>query len=88
MWITRIDARSRVRGESGLATMLGTGDLVDTRVRRQHGVSLSAGVGMQQRSAFLPVFGRSVYLDEQLIETVLPKQSPTLAAQGIGCERS
>ena len=45
--------------------MLGPGDHINPRRRRQFGVVPAGWVGVHQRGTLLPVFGRSVDLDHQ-----------------------
>ena len=82
--VARIDARTGARIGSGAAAMLRPGDHVDPRSRRQFGVLPAGRIGVNQRGALLPIFGRGVDLDHQGIGRPALQQRAALAGKRVG----
>src|SRR3984893_9360879 len=68
---------------AGPAAMLGPGDQVDPRIRRQFGVGSAARVGVHQRGALLPIFGRSIGLDGQRVGRVAVQDRAGMAGERV-----
>ena len=64
--------------------MLRAGDQVDPRIRRQFGVLRAARIGVHERGALLPVFGRGVGLDDQWVARLAVEDRAGLAGKRIG----
>ena len=85
--IARVDVGSGIGRGAGAAAMLGAGDHVDAGILGQRHVPLAERIGVQQRGALLPVFGRGIGLDQLGIRAVAAQQRAFFAGERVGERR-
>ena len=89
MRVAQIHAGAEVGLQPRASTVLGAGHHKHPRARGEWQVVFAERIGVQQRSAFLPIFGGGVDLDPQRIKTVTAQQRSASLGYGIGgrCRR-